>query len=188
MLPDMSVPYKASGKISHRGWFSLEEYTRLYKATGDRADKPKKERWRHECETLHDFVLIMANTGLRPDEALRLELRDVETVADEATGKTILEIEVRGKRGVGSCKSMPGAVHPFERLIERRTKLHKAGVEAVDGREAAEKAELDPTTKLFPSLQRELFNDILKELNLKRTARGNLAPSTACGTPPSAFG
>jgi hypothetical protein len=34
-------------------------------------------------------------------------------------GKTILEIEVRGKRGVGYCKSMPGAVRPFERLRSR---------------------------------------------------------------------
>ena len=34
-------------------------------------------------------------------------------------GKTILEIEVRCKRGVGYCKSMPGAVRPFERLRSR---------------------------------------------------------------------
>ena len=34
-------------------------------------------------------------------------------------GETILEIEVRGKRGVGYCKSMPGAVRPFERLKAR---------------------------------------------------------------------
>jgi hypothetical protein len=31
-------------------------------------------------------------------------------VDDEDLGKTILEIEVRGKRGVGYCKSMPGVV------------------------------------------------------------------------------
>jgi hypothetical protein len=30
-----------------------------------------------------------------------------------------LEIEVRGKRGVGYCKSMPGAMRPFERLRSR---------------------------------------------------------------------
>ena len=28
-LPDLSPPYKASGKISHRAWFSLEEYKRV---------------------------------------------------------------------------------------------------------------------------------------------------------------
>ena len=70
-------------------------------------------------EQLHDYVLFAANTGLRPDEAWRLQFRDVTIVEDEASGQTILEIEVRGKRGVGYCKSMPGAVRPFERLKAR---------------------------------------------------------------------
>ena len=58
----------------------------------------------------------MANTGLRPVEVLRLEYRDVKIVRDEGTDKTILEIEVRGKRGVGYYKSTTGAVLPFRRL------------------------------------------------------------------------
>jgi hypothetical protein len=115
-LPDMSAPYKASGKISHRAWFSPEEYVRLYTATRERAKNPKKERWRPECEQMHDYVLFMGNTGLRPDEASRLQFRDVNIVVDEATNQRILEIEVRGKRGVGYCKSMPGAVMPFQRV------------------------------------------------------------------------
>ena len=46
----------------------------------------------------------MANTGLRPDESARLEYRDV-IITDEATGERILEIEVRGKRGVGFARA-----------------------------------------------------------------------------------
>ncbi len=61
----------------------------------------------------------MANTGIRPDEAARLEYRDVSIVDDDASGETILEIEVRGKRGVGYCKSTTGAVVPFRRLKKR---------------------------------------------------------------------
>lgn len=94
----------------------------------------------------------MVNTGLRPDEALRLEFRDVAVVTDKATGERILEIEVRGKRGVGYCKSMPGAVTPFQRLQKRNSSA--------------------PTDKLFPSFQRELFNTILDELNLKTDRDG----------------
>jgi integrase len=109
-LPDISAPYKTSPKIVHRGWFSQEEYKKLYEATRRRAQTPKKEHFRWECEQLHDYVLFMANTGLRPDEAKRLEYRDVRVVKDEATRETILEIEVRGKRGIGFCKSMAGAV------------------------------------------------------------------------------
>jgi hypothetical protein len=105
--------------VIHRAWFSPEEYKRLYEATRRRAQNPPKERFRWECEQLHDYVLFMANTGLRPDEAKRLEYRDVKIVKDEGSGERLLEIEVRGKRGVGYCKSMPGAVLPFRRLQKR---------------------------------------------------------------------
>ncbi len=47
---------------------------------------------------MHDKILFMANTGIRPDEANLLEDRDVEIVEDEASGQTILEIEVHGTR------------------------------------------------------------------------------------------
>ena len=118
-LPDLSEPYRSSPKISHRAWFSPEEYKKLYEATRKRAHEPKNARYKWESEQLHDYVLFSANTGLRPDEARRLQFRDVTIVEDEASGQTILEIEVRGKRGVGYCKSMTGAVRPFERLKAR---------------------------------------------------------------------
>lgn len=70
-MPDMTSPYRGSSKISHRAWFSPEEYKQLYTATGARARNPIKERWRGACEDLHDYVLFMVNSGLRPDEAPR---------------------------------------------------------------------------------------------------------------------
>ncbi|WP_198351137.1 hypothetical protein [Flavisphingomonas formosensis] len=126
-LPDMTAPYKSSGKVEHRAWFSPDEYKTLYEHTRKRARNPPKPRWKAECENFHDYVLFMGNTGLRPDESARLELRDVQIVKDEATGERILEIEMRGKRGVGYCKSMPGAVMPFER-IRKRKNLMPTGV------------------------------------------------------------
>jgi integrase len=152
-VPDLSPPYKTSGKITHRAWFSPSEYRQLYEATRRRAKQPLKKRWKGVCEQLHDYVLFMANTGLRPDEAARLEYRDVAIVRDEATKETILEIEVRGKRGVGFCKSMAGAVRPFERLKKRNTS--------------------QPTDRLFPGNHRELLNAILTELDLKVDRDGN---------------
>jgi hypothetical protein len=71
-LPDLSEPYGASGKISHRAWFSPEEYKQLYTATRECARNPKRSRYKWESKQQHDFVLFMANTGLRPDEAYRL--------------------------------------------------------------------------------------------------------------------
>ena len=154
-LPDMSAPYKSSGKITHRGWFSPDEYKLLYEATGRRAKEPLNNRHAWACEQLHDYVLFMANTGLRPDEAARLEYRDVSVVKDADTKEIILEIEVRGKRGVGWCKSTKGAVVPFQRM-EKRNKP-------------------EPNERLFPTKNhhRDLLNTILDELELKTDREGN---------------
>jgi integrase len=150
-LPDLSAPYRSSGKIAHRAWFSPDEYKQLYRATRARASDKKNHR-RRAAEHLHDYVLFMANTGLRPDEASRLEYRDAQIVRDEATAETILEISVRGKRGVGYCKSTRGAVRPFERLKER--------------------ADPEPTDRLFPNRQTMLLNKVLAETRLKEDREG----------------
>jgi len=152
-LPDLSAPYKASGKITHRAWFSPDEYKRLYEATRQKAKDAKSPHRKWLREQFHDYVLFMANTGLRPDESARLEFRDVAIVTDEATGERILEIEVRGKRGVGFCKSMTGAVMPFERLQKRNNP--------------------QPTDKIFGPTNRDLLNAILDELKLKFDRDGN---------------
>ncbi len=165
-LPDLSQPYKSSGKISHRAWFSPDEYKQLYEATRRRASHPKNPRYKWESEQLHDYVLFMANTGLRPDEAARLQFRDVTIAEDDAVDGKILEIEVRGKRGTGWCKSMPGAVRPFERLEARN-----AARKQTKGQEA------HPTDLIFPKTHRELFNTILAEEGLKTDREGQ--PRTA---------
>ena len=84
-LPDMSEPYKTSGKFTHRAWFSPEEYQKLYEATHKRAHQPRQKRFKWECEQLHDYVEFAINTGVRPDEAMRLQFRDVIVVDDEAS-------------------------------------------------------------------------------------------------------
>jgi integrase len=153
-VPDISPPYKTSGKVKHRAWFSPEEYKMLYEATREKAKNPPSERYRYVWEDLHDYVLFMANTGLRPDEAGRLEYRDVTIVTDEDTGERLLEIEVRGKRGVGYCKSMTGAILPFQRMQER----HNG----------------QPTDKIFGRTPRVQMNEVLEELNLKHDRDGNV--------------
>jgi integrase len=95
----------------------------------------------------------MANTGLRPDEANGLEYRDVTIVEDEATGETILEISVKGKRGVGYFKSTIGADRPLERLVNRNAP--------------------EPTDRLFPANHKKQFNRILERENLKFDREGN---------------
>jgi hypothetical protein len=61
-------------------------------------------------------VLVAVNTRLRPDASMGLELCGLTVVDDEDLGKTILEIEACGKRGVGYCETMPVAVRRLQRL------------------------------------------------------------------------
>lgn len=152
-LPDLSMPYRTSAKVSHRAWFSPDEYKQLYTATRGHARKGKGEAWQWAAEQLHDKVLFLANTGIRPDEANWLEFRDVEIVEDDATGETILEIVVRGKRGVGYCKSTPGAVRPFERMVARNNPQR--------------------TDRLFPTDHKKQFNRLLEKQGLKFDREGN---------------
>ncbi|WJR67079.1 site-specific integrase [Neorhizobium sp. CSC1952] len=151
-LPDLSTPYKSGNKVAHRAWFSPEEYKKLYTATRKRVDLHKDSRYKWHAAQLHDYVLFMANTGLRPDEAKRLQYRDVEIVIDEETNETILLIQVRGKRGVGYCKSTKSAVFPFERLLKRN--LPK------------------PSDPVFPGNHMVMFNTILGEEDLKFDREG----------------
>jgi integrase len=167
-LPDLSAPYKTSGKVTHRGWFSPEEYQRLFTATRERAKNPKKKNHAFRNEQLHDFVLFMANTGLRPDEALRLEFRDVAIVRDHDSKEVILEIEVRGKRGVGFCKSTANAVEPFRRLKRRL----RPGPEGPDGK--VEWTLPQPTDRVFPDNPRQLLNTILESYGLRKDREDNL--------------
>jgi hypothetical protein len=80
----------------------------------------------------------------------------------------ILEIDVRGKRGVGFCKSMPGAVLPFQRVAKRR--------------------DPKPTDLIFPRTHHELFNTILDELGPKLDREGQRRTFYRYGTPISAYG
>ena len=179
-LPDLSPPYRTQGKVVHRPWFSPAEYKQLYEATRAYAQEPFHDHYKWHAEQVHDFVLFMANTGLRPDEAKNLQHRDVSIVEDDATGERILEIEVRGKRGVGYCKSMPSAVRTYERLLARPLPGLPQGKRAVRRRaEHGDVAEMDavkfpkPNDHVFPGNHIKLFNGILKRANLKKDRDGN---------------
>ncbi len=180
-LPDLSPPYKTQGKVVHRPWFSPEEYRQLYTASREWARNPPQPQYRWNAEQMHDYILFMGNTGLRPDEAGNLQHRDVTIATDHATGQTILEIEVRGKRGVGFCKSTPGAVRPYERLLNRPkpTRGKQKRNRSKKNPSPALPVELpEPTDKVFPQGgQLKLFNRILAKAKLKADRDGK--PRTA---------
>ncbi len=163
-VPSLSADHMRQTKKGRRAWFSPEEYNQLVNATRRRITEGKRPGYRPKYEQMHDFVLFAANTGLRPDESWNLEFRDVSVEHDHATNKTILVIDVRGKTGVGYCKSTDKAVFPFERGRERRIKaLRKAHPEASQ----RELEALLAKEKVFPTFERAMFNAILDEEGLK---------------------
>jgi integrase len=161
-LPDLSAPFRKHGKVSHRPWFSPAEYKQLYTATREYAKTSRtQDRW--DAQQLHDFVLFIANTGLRPDEATNLQHRDVEIVHDDDTDEEILVIEVRGKRGVGYCKSTTNAVKPYRRLLNRP----KPKRMAVDISEADKPQLPQPEDHVFPGKHIKMLNSLLERKKLK---------------------
>lgn len=184
-LPDLSPPYKSQGKVVHRPWFSPEEYKQLYEAARAYAKEPFHGHFKWNAEQVYDFILFMANTGLRPDEAFNLQHRDVTVVTDDATGSEILEIEVRGKRGVGHCKSMPGAVRVYQRLLARAKPVQgetrrQGQRRRKEGGEPPPPPAIEypkPTDLLFPGNHIKLFNNLLDRTGLKFDRDGK--PRTA---------
>jgi integrase len=174
-MPDLSAPYKKQRKIGHRPWFAPEEYKALYKATStykNRNDLRDWERW--NVEQLHDLILFLANTGLRPDEAKNLEHRDIAMVKDLATRELILEIAVRGKTGYGPCKSRAEAVKPYQRLLNRprwtpqgRKPRSQKAIALATAQPTAIPDKPNPTDKVFPGNHIKVFNKILAQAGLK---------------------
>jgi integrase len=171
-LPDFSPPYKSQGKISHRPWFSPEEYKRLYEATRAHA-KAALPQHAWAAEQLHDYVLFLGNTGLRPDEAKNLQHRDVTIVEEGDRGQRILEIEVRGKRGVGYCKSTP---MPYERLLKRPKYVPQGRARhRKKNPQPAQPIQLPkPTDPVFPGNHIKQFNRLLDKVELKLDRDGKL--------------
>lgn len=169
-LHDFSPPYRTSGKIVHRPWFSPTEYRQLYLASRKYAEEMLGGLHEWNAAQVHDYILFMANTGLRPDEAKNLLHRDVVIEKDAATGERILVIEVRGKRGVGYCKSMPAAVGYYKRLLKRAKPVSQ-------GRHGKSKGWTNPnpppreypqpSDHVFPGDHKKLFNGVLERAGLK---------------------
>jgi integrase len=184
-LPNLSQPYKSRGKITHRPWFSPEEYKQLYEAARAYAKEPFHLNYKWNAEQVYDFVLFMANTGLRPDEAFNLQHRDVTIARDDGTREEILEIEVRGKRGVGHGKSMPGAVRVYKRLLDRVKPVHvesrrERQLRRKEGRAAPPPPVVEypqPGDHVFPGNHIKLFNNLLERTGLKFDRDGK--PRTA---------
>jgi hypothetical protein len=58
--PDFSEPYRSSPKISHRAWFSPEEYNELDTATRQRAKEPEKRGFKWEANSFTTMCFLQS--------------------------------------------------------------------------------------------------------------------------------
>jgi integrase len=78
--------------------FEQREYRRLWRTLLSRVNSAKNLRARLSRELLRYYVLVLANSGLRPGEANALRLNDVHAFRDER-GRKNYRLVVRGKTG-----------------------------------------------------------------------------------------
>jgi len=121
-IPDIKV----SGlKAKRRPDFTLAEWRRITSLLPHWVKKATSERNKQYRELMRDYVLILANTGIRTGkEALNLQWNQLEWRKDK-NGDPFLAITVSGKTGPRTLVARHGCIDFFKRIQERFPDLAK---------------------------------------------------------------
>ena len=154
-------------KSESRGSFTNDEYTKIYTALRSWHKKTKSTKAAATREVLQNYVLFLANTGVRHGtEALGLRWRNIEWT--EKNGERYLVVNVDGK----TRKRSAVARDRVESYLDRQSKLNaKIDAKSFDELLALHSNEFVFTTRLgnvanIASLNRA-FNPLLNKLGLK---------------------
>jgi len=159
-------------KTESRGSFTVEEYRTIYTALRGYHKQTTNEKSAATRETLRNYVLFLANTGVRHGtEALGLCWRNIEWY--ERDGERYLAINVDGKTNKRTAIARDRVVDFLWRQAQLNSRISVEDFDALMG------AKLDEpvfTTRLgavatVPNLNRA-FNALLDELHLKTGADG----------------
>jgi len=159
-------------KTESRGSFTVEEYRTIYTALRSYHKETTNEKSAATRETLRNYVLFLANTGVRHGtEALGLCWRNIEWY--ERDGERYLAINVDGKTNKRTAIARDRVVDFLWRQAQLNSRI---SVEDFDALIAAKLDEPVFTTRLgagatVPNLNRA-FNALLDELDLKSGADG----------------
>jgi integrase len=159
-------------KTESRGSFTVEEYRTIYTALRSYHKQTTNEKSAATRETLRNYVLFLANTGVRHGtEALGLCWRNIEWY--ERDGERYLAINVDGKTNKRTAIARDRVVDFLWRQAQLNSRISVADFDALI---AAKLDEPVFTTRLgavanVPNLNRA-FNSLLDELDLKSGADG----------------
>ena len=109
--------FKAQKKIV-RPTFTNDEYWKLIWAMRKRISEEKSKERKYTKELLRDYVLILANSGIRVGEANNLQESDIESFLDENGTKNYM-FYVRGKTGKRIVIPRNSCVRYVDRLLAR---------------------------------------------------------------------
>ena len=98
--------------------FELTDYRKLWRAMITWENSCEDERFLHTRQLLRDYVLILANSGMRVGEANSLRFRDVQAFRDGA-GRRNYRFVVRGKTGERDVIPRADAARYVDRVLER---------------------------------------------------------------------
>ena len=159
-------------KTQSRGSFSVEEYRTIYAALRGYHKQTTNEKSAATRETLRNYVLFLANTGVRHGtEALGLCWRNIEWY--ERDGERYLAVNVDGKTNKRTAIARDSVENTLWRQAQLNSRISTADFDELIT------AKLDEpvfTTRLgavatVPNLNRA-FNALLDELDLKAGADG----------------
>jgi integrase len=99
--------------------FEITEYRRLWRTMYKRIRDAKDERTRRSRELLRDYVLILANSGMRVGEANSLRIRDVIPFRDDK-GRNNFRFIVRGKTGERDVIPRTAVASRIDKILAKR--------------------------------------------------------------------
>ena len=139
-----------------RQWFDESDYAKLHRAIREHKKSLAGTRWKHDCDELYDYVIFVANSGLRVGEAMNVRFCDITINKEEdqnGARQYLLIKNIKEKRGTGDCRTMDGAVAAFSRRVEARKILKPK----------------ESTEKLFTAYHRDMFSTVLDKTGLRWT-------------------
>jgi integrase len=105
-------------KVEKRSAFTAEEFRTLRNFMNSWVSQDKNTRVRKDRELLRDYVMIMANSGMRKGEARLIKWLDVLPYENEVGECTTIQVN-EGKTGQRLVVCQPGTDRYFDRLKER---------------------------------------------------------------------
>jgi integrase len=106
--------------------FELSEFKALWRVLCKRIKTARDKRTRRSRKLLRHYVLIIANSGLRPGEINDLKVSDVHPFKDEK-GRSNYRFVVRGKTGERDVIIRSATAKRLDRLLTKRRAENSAG-------------------------------------------------------------